>query len=423
LKKIKQPFPKLDKITRRVAHHFLADHCTQIAAALTYTSLLSLVPLLAVGFSLLSAFPVFESLSNDVQKFIFMNFVPASRDMIQNYLIDFTDKASHLTLVGIIFLIITALLLVEAIDRAVSDIWKVRQRRSGLSKFMAYWAILSLSPMLIGISLAVTSYLVSLPFISGVAETLVDTKQFLSFMPFGLTTLAFILIYVIVPNRYVPLSHGITGGILAALLFEVAKKGFAYYVTEVATYELIYGTLSSIPVFLLWVYLSWVIILLGVEITRSLGDYDRDSESFSNCISSNDNFIYAFHLIGHLWQAQRQGKLLTVKKLIQLEPRFQNINIDILLNHLEKKLWIHIVENHRYALSRDIHESTLLDLYKSLSDLLLKTDIIKVDTDNVWNQSLNAVFDKTDSALTEVLQIPLYEFYQSLTQDIVQKKH
>jgi len=421
LRKVKQPFLNIGKISRRVVHHFFADHCTQIAAALTYTSLLSLVPLLAVGFSLLSAFPVFESLSNDVRKFIFTNFVPASRDMIQNYLIDFTDKASHLTLVGIIFLIITALLLVETIDRAVNDIWKVRQRRSGLSKFMAYWAILSLSPMLIGISLAVTSYLVSLPFISNVAETLVSKKQFLSFTPFGLTTLAFTLIYVIVPNRYVPLWHGITGGILAALLFEAAKKGFAYYVTEVATYELIYGTLSSIPIFLLWVYLSWVIILLGVEITRSLGDYDRENNDFNNCIPNNENLIYAFHLIGHLWQAQQQRKLLTVKKLIQLEPYFQNANIDILLNHLEKKQWIHKVDNRRYALTRDIHESTLLDLYKSLSDLLLKTE--SVNAENTWNQSLSAVFEKTDSALTEALQIPLYQFYQLPVQNIAQKKH
>jgi len=232
------------------------------------------------------------------------------------------------------------LLLVETIDKALNDIWKVKQRRSGISKFMAYWAILSLSPMLIGISLAVTSYLVSLPFISNVAESLVSTKHFLSFMPFGLTALAFILIYVIVPNRYVPLSHGIIGGILAALLFEGAKKGFAYYVTEIATYELIYGTLSSIPIFLLWVYLSWVIILLGVEITRSLGDYHQEESEFIHQISSNEHLIHAFHVIGHLWQAQRQGQFLTVKKLLELEPHFQNISLENLLNHLEKKQWI-----------------------------------------------------------------------------------
>ncbi|MDY6993496.1 MAG: virulence factor BrkB family protein [Pseudomonadota bacterium] len=395
---------------RHVTYRFINDRCLQTAAALTYTSLLSLVPLLTVGFSILSAFPVFKSLGEDVQDFIFTNFVPASQEMIQNYLLRFAEQASQLTTMGIIFLLVTALLLMKTIDEALNDIWEVSERREGISVFIVYWAVLSLGPLLIGISLAVTSYVVSLPLISDVAQNPTVAQLRLLIMPFLLTTVAFTLIYVVIPNRPVRLRHSFIGGLLAALLFEIAKKAFAFYVTQFATYELVYGTLAAIPIFLLWIYVSWLIILLGAEVTRSLVSFHWRKDKLLAQLPAN-GLLHAFRLIGHLWHAQHQGYTLSLKQLQQLEPQFSDIRMDVLLSHLEEYHWLHRTLEGHYALSRDIHEVSLLTLYQTLSGLLLST-AEHFDSDP-WNQAFDQIISETRQALETTLQVPLAQLYTS----------
>lgn len=392
-----------------VNDRFSTDRCFQTAAALTYTSLLSLVPLFTVAFSLLTAFPVFESWSKAIQNFIFANFVPAFGEMVQDYLIRFADQASHLTAVGIIFLVITALLLMQTIDHALNDIWEVRERRENMSVFMVYWAILSLGPLLVGLSLVVTSYLVSLPLFSPAAHNpKIEQLQF-SIMPFLLTTSAFTLIYVLVPNRTVCLRHGFIGGLVAALLFELAKKTFAVYVTQLTSYELVYGTFAAVPIFLFWVYISWIIILLGAEITRSLVSFYWHEDKTIPCVPT-DSLICAFRLIGHLWQAQRWGETLALSDLQHLEPHFSDATLDRVMNHLERQQWLHRTLRGHYALSRNMHEVTLLDLYQALSGLLL-TPVNSIN--DTWDQALNTLLCDTHTALRTILQVPLSQLYRS----------
>jgi len=409
------PTKVLLQFIHHVSKRFVADRCTYIAAALTYTSLLALVPLLAIGFSILAAFPVFETVTDEIQDFIFANFVPASQEMIQDYLLGFAQQASNLTAIGVVFLLVTALLLMETIDYAFNEIWGVQQRRRGVSIFMVYWAVLSLGPLLIGVSLVATSYLVSLPFISDMAQNLGVKPFLLKIMPFSLTTIAFTLIYVAVPNRRVYLRHAFMGGFLAALLFEMAKRGFAYYVTQLATYKIVYGTLSAVPIFLIWIYFSWIIILLGAEITRSFVSFYREPEQTQPRLP-RQAFVNAFRLLGHLWQAQRKGQMLTLTELIRLESQSSDINIELLLNHLEKVHWVHRSDGSHYALTRDVHEMTLLNLYQALSGLLLEPlahyqkEILV--NDDPWNQALKERLQQTKQNLDETLNIPLAQLYR-----------
>jgi membrane protein len=401
------PIGWLFSFSRYVANRFILDRCPQTAAALTYTTLLSLVPMLAVGFSILAAFPVFKNFGDEIQNFIFTNFVPASQQVIQNYILGFADKATHLTAVGVIFLVITALLLMETIDHALNDIWQVHKKRSGVAVFMVYWAVLSLGPLLIGFSFAATSFVFSLPGIADFAQIIGLKQVLLGIMPFVLNTIAFSLIYVVVPNRYVSLYHGILGGVFAALLFETAKKGFAFYVTRFPTYELVYGTLAVIPIFLVWVYMSWLIILLGAEITRSLTIFHRDDSSPTFCVPRNA-LVWSFRIIGHLWQAQQERRMLNLNELQRLEPQFTDIALERLLNHLEQQKWLHLTAKGQYALSRDIHEVTLFDLYSALSDLLKP---IETQRDE-WDKILNTVLLETHQSLHKTMQVPLYYLYQ-----------
>ena len=254
---------------------FNEDSCLTTAAALSYTTLLSLVPLTAVILAVLTAFPAFHHLTVKIQDFIFSNFVPATGEVVQDYLQQFTDKASDLSGPGIIFLILTALFLMNTIDAALNRIWRVHRNRNFMTKFLIYWAVLTLGPVLVAVSIVLTSYLASIPLLAESATISGMMHFLLTWLPLLATTLALTMLYVIVPNLTIPLYIGIGGGVLAALLFEAAKKGFTLYVASVPTYATVYGALSVIPIFLVWMYISWTIVLLGAETTYCLVTFNE----------------------------------------------------------------------------------------------------------------------------------------------------
>ncbi|MCM8854989.1 MAG: YihY family inner membrane protein [Candidatus Thiodiazotropha sp.] len=250
------PLRHIHPFIRLLMYHFTQDGGIQHVAALTYTTLLSLVPLMTVMLALFSVFPASERMSEQIENFLFQNFVPAAGEAVQQHLRNFSQKAAQLTGVGFLFLILVALLLMNNIDQAFNTIWHVRNKRSPLAKFTVYWAILSLGPILIAISVGVTSYLVSIPLFDDAQAVVMVRSRLLSMMPILISALAFTLLFALVPNRSVMLRHAIAGGIIAALLFEATKRGFALYVTNFPTYEAIYGTLAVVPIFLIWIYLS-----------------------------------------------------------------------------------------------------------------------------------------------------------------------
>lgn len=248
------------------------DNMTTQAGNLAYVSLLALVPLVAVIFALFAAFPVFSDISVQLKNFIFTNFMPAAGDVIQRYLDQFVANVNKMTAVGAVGLIVTALLLMHSVDSALNAIWRSNSPRSMIYSFAVYWMILTLGPLLAGASLAISSYLLSLRWVNVTGVTsLID--QALRIFPLVLSILAFWLLYSVVPTRRVPGRDALTGAVVAGLLFELGKKGFALYVTMFPSYQLIYGVLAVIPILFLWVYWTWCIVLLGAEVTVTLNDY------------------------------------------------------------------------------------------------------------------------------------------------------
>ncbi|MDC7860356.1 virulence factor BrkB family protein [Pantoea ananatis] len=248
------------------------DAMTTQAGNLAFVSLLALVPLIAVVFALFAAFPVFSDISVQLKNFIFTNFMPAAGNTLQRYLEQFVANVHRMTAVGAVGLIVTALLLMHSVDSALNAIWRSDKKRPLVYSFAVYWMILTLGPLLAGASLAISSYLLSLKWINVTGVTsLVD--QMLRFFPLLLSWLSFWLLYSIVPTQRVPSRDALTGALVAGLLFELGKKGFALYVTMFPSYQLIYGVLAVIPILFLWVYWTWCIVLLGAEITVTLDDY------------------------------------------------------------------------------------------------------------------------------------------------------
>jgi membrane protein len=260
------------RFARRVGERFSADRCTRSAAALSFTTMFALVPFMAVGFAMFSLFPQFQRLRETIKDFIYGNFVPAAGDVVEKYLDQFLANAGRLTIWGLLFVLATALLLMLTIERAFNDIWHAREHRQRLHRLLAYWALLTLGPVLIGVSLTLTSQLAAL---SLLAPSLFGNVRPLLFglLPVALEVLAFVLLYTVVPSRPVRLRHALTGGLCATALFEIAKRAFALYVSQFPSYRVIYGAVATLPVFLLWVYLSWLVVLLGAVVTATLPEW------------------------------------------------------------------------------------------------------------------------------------------------------
>ena len=258
---------------RFVAGRFLADRCMQIAGSLTYTTLLSLVPLFTIVVTLLSAFPVFDDFMVQVKIFLLVNLVPeVAGKIITVYMEEFATNAAKLSALGILFLIVTAIALMMTIDRAFNSIWRVVRQRRLLYSLLVYWALITLGPLVIGMSVSFKVYLEALVGVA-IEGNPVGAFFILRLMPVLLSALALFCFYRLVPNRFVPRAHAAIGATGAAIALEGMKHGLAVYVKAVPTYDLVYGAFASIPILLLWLFLGWVVVLAGAEVTASLSHW------------------------------------------------------------------------------------------------------------------------------------------------------
>jgi len=253
---------------RVTVSNYIKNDCSHRASSLTITSLLEMVPLLAVFFGLLTLLPNFDQLLQPLQHFIFDNFLPNSGRSIQAYILKFTSNASHFSLVGGVGLLLSSLLLVYNIELALNKIWHVTKSRTFLNACVVYLSILVLLPMLLGLSLLLSSYVRTLSIFG--YEPIVQTSTLLLYAPFFLSWAGFTCLYYIIPNRRVKFGYAQLSALLATILFELMQKGFALYLTYFGSYELIYGVFSTIPIFIIWIYLVWLLTLFCAEFNYSL---------------------------------------------------------------------------------------------------------------------------------------------------------
>lgn len=253
------------------------DRVTITAGHLTYVTLLSFVPLVAVVFAVFATFPMFEDMRRTIEETLIGNLVPASGEAIREYLNKFVENANQLSAVGSIFLFVVAIMLMSVIDRALNYIWRIKKRRRFIISLAVYWMVLTMGPVLVGISVGASSYLLSA---SAVADDYISgiRTMMLTLLPFLATLIAFLLLYVMVPNKVVRARHAVWGALFAALAFELAKTGFGLYLQYFPSYEVIYGAVATIPILIVWIFLSWNIILLGAELTASVEEFLDEKE-------------------------------------------------------------------------------------------------------------------------------------------------
>jgi membrane protein len=301
---------------------------------------------------------VFDRWTGELQSFIFENFIPASGEQIQQYISGFLGSVSRLTLPGTFFLILTALLLMMRIEKAFNRIWRVPVARSLINRIVTYWAVLTLGPLALGVATALSAQ----PAIEALGVANGGSGNLRSLGIFILTWLAFALTFLLVPNRRVRLLHAAIGALLSAILFSFAKTGFVIFVSR-ASFNVIYGTLATIPIFLFWLYLVWIVILLGASLAASLTTFsDRRSDWRWPW---EWEFLLAYRLVGHLWEAQRDGRSLSQDDLLMAEQGVPESLLQQMLGQFLEAGLVTRDQQDNWILSRDLENFSLLELYRA----------------------------------------------------------
>ncbi len=401
---------KLHSFPRFLWHRFWDDQCFEAAGALAYTTLLALVPLGAVSLSIISAFPQFQQVKAQLLEFLFTQFVPTAGGAIRSYIEPFFDRASSLTIPGVIALMVSAVLMMNSIEAAFNRIWRVPTPRPPLARFVVFWAALTLGPLLLSASLAISGYARTLPFLQQAEAQArqMSGLDFLDFAPFLFALIAFTLSYVIVPHREVRWRHAFAGGLLATLLFEAAKKGFVWYVEAFPATKQIYDALSLLPIFILWLYVLWLIVLFGASFASTLAAYRFEHDQPP--VAPDQWLHLALKVLGQLKQAQIRGEGMSS---LDLKSRITDLTDDLLQRFLADFDALKLVtrtEMGRWVLTRDLASIHLVELYRT-GHYALPTRLPEPEVGEAWEQTLRKQLGKLAESNQGMLTQPLSSFF------------
>ena len=347
----------LEAFTRMVWRRFFDERCISIASSLAFTTLLSLVPIIVVAVAVLSVFPAFGETSAQVQTFLLANLIPDSAASVAAYARELSDHAAGLTALGLAFLFVTATLLLLSIDNAFNQIWRVQRPPRVARRVLIYGMLLTAAPLLVGLSLSLTSWVVS------ESMGLVKSAPYAGFvvgrvMPILLTGLAFAMFYVALPNRHVRVRDALAGGFLSAVAFEATKHGFALYITHFPAYKLVYGAFAAIPIFLIWIYLSWVVVLFGAAATAVLPEWRE--RIFAAEPGRGGRFLGALQLLRVLWEGRG---VATRERLLHGMVRLPIDQVEVMLDSMKEAGWIGRGRG-GWILARDLAEVSVADVYE-----------------------------------------------------------
>ena len=361
---------------------FKEDHLGLTASSLTFTTIISIVPLFTVALAVFSVFPMFAMMQSTLQRWLVDSLIPdnISRQVF-SYLGQFSAKASQIGWVGALAFLITALMLILTIDVKLNDIWRVRKMRSFTRRILIYWGLLTLGPLLLGMSLSLSSYAISSSkgFVSVMPSSV---NALLNLLEFGLMSVGMAAMYRFVPNTPVRWSHALWGGVFAAVGIELAKRVLTWYLSLVPTYSAVYGAFATAPILLIWIYVAWVIVLLGAVVAAYL-------PSLLSGIARRGgtpgwNFQLALELLQKLtYSVADGGKAGKSLEVLSKELRVNDLQLEESLQTLLSLDWIGRLdeEEARYVLLVDLAKTPLSPLTERL---LLP---VRLSTQAMWEKS------------------------------------
>ncbi|WP_246116230.1 YihY family inner membrane protein [Denitromonas halophila] len=357
-------FIHLRDFARLLIQRFVDTRCPEVAGSLTFTTLLALVPLLTVTIAVFSNFPGFSHLGEALSDFLLQNLLPEKAgQIVATYALEFSQKAANLTLIGTAFLIVTALMLMLTIDGVLNTIWGVRKSRPLMARISIYWVVLTLGPLFLGASLAATSYLIS------TSLGLVNDPQWLRIivfrtLPVLLLGLLFAFLYFSIPNTRVNAWHALIGGMSAALAFVLMQRALGLYFARFPSYTLIYGTFATLPIFLLWLYASWVVILLGAILAATFPAYASSVRTLPDFPGAPA--YSALMMLEQLTHAQRRGETVSADDLYRAARQPTAVG-ENLLELMREFGWVARSDDEAWLLAKRAEDISLSDVVRHLA--------------------------------------------------------
>lgn len=392
-----------------VLRRFEADRCREQAGSLTYTTLFAVVPMLTVFLVIISSIKALEPARQQLQQLIYSNFLPKTTIAFDKVLTAFTDKSSNLTVIGILFLFITTVMMLTSIENVFNRIWRVREKRGGMIGFMRYWTIISLGPIILGSAFVLSSTVASMNLLSShLAGYEVNGAFLLWLISFTLSILGFFILYWTIPNRSVPIKAALFAGIFSASVFELLKNLFGYIMSNFTSYEIIYGAFAALPIFLLWIFLSWNIVLLGVEISYALTAFYTGKEQRRHPVIMLLDILQLFHL------KQQNGESMSDKEALDVLGREEIGHWPSYVLLLEQQNLVKRTDNNEYVLVRNLTQVDFWSFYKSLPYPLPRRPDVKnihID-DHEWMQLIGPMFEEADDYLAAKLSLPLASIFE-----------
>jgi membrane protein len=351
---------------------FQADGCTGVAAGLSYTSLLAIVPMLAIGLAMFAAFPPLTGLRDDLIVVLAENLAPDLASVVKEYLGTFIRNAGGTSIVGVIGIGVTAILLVNTIQTAFDKIWGITNPRQKLQRLPVYWAIITLGPLLFGASLSISTYVFSLAGSGEFYGLSAGLKILTAILPVLLEIAGFTLFYRLIPTRPVRFFDAGIGAVAAAILFELLKRGFGLYLQYFGSYQVVYGALATVPIFLIWMYLVWVTVLIGAEIAAALPEWRSGRRQVGDEIRRGDLLSLSLGTFAELAKAQTHGGGVRTEHLVQTLAADPG-RLVWLLDALKAHRLIARADNGRWMLARDLGTFTIHDVCHHLGIALGET--------------------------------------------------
>ncbi len=389
---------------RAAIARFREERGLVIAASLSYTSLLALVPLIAISLSILSAFPVFQDVKGKLVAQGLGYVAPHAGGEVQTYLDQFVSNTSNLTALGIVWLAVTAIMLLSTIESGFNAIWRVDSPRSLMMRLVAYWTTLTLGPLLLGAGLSISTVI----FAAGNVPTFgldigIPLGGAVRVVPLIFAAVGLTVFYLALPHRRIEWRHALLGGLIAALLFEGLKVIFGLYLSRVGTFQSVYGSLSALPVFLIWMYLGWAVVLFGAAIAAARPEWlaARASEEHGGPLTSARCLLRALQVIDLLHTTGQAGGTANNDMLLAAASGDGDA-LAMLMMRLHNTGYIARTDADTAVLIRDLDDFSLHDLYTALGFAI---DTFDPDSasDTPWASDLAALLARADDAGRDVL--------------------
>ncbi|GAA5187045.1 YihY family inner membrane protein [Acinetobacter kookii] len=391
-----------------VIRRFEADRCRDQAASLTYTTLFAVVPMLTVFLVIISSIKALEPARQQLQQLIYSHFLPRTTIAFDKAFNAFTDKSSNLTVIGILFLFVTTVMMLSSIETVFNRIWRVQETRGGIIGFMRYWTIISLGPILLGSAFAISSTVASLNVLSNnFAGYEVNGEFILWGISFVLTILGFFILNWTIPNRSVPIKAALIAGTFSAVVFELLKNLFGVIMSNFTSYEIVYGAFAAIPIFLLWIFLSWNIVLLGVEISYGLTAFNSGKEQKRHPV------IMLLDVLELFYRKQQIGETVSDEEALLVLGRDEIGRWPGYVLMLEKQNLVKRTDDDQYILARNLAQVDFWSFYKQLPYPLPRSkDVANIRPDDEWIQRLGPALVESDDYLAAKLSIPLSAIFE-----------